>query len=187
MAFEIVWTLLQCLLLVLAADFFGGLFHWAEDTYGSEDTPLWGRLFVTANKVHHDRPAEMIKIHWLRNNAIIFIFCGSVVVLVWLAGAMTWQFLLFAIVAAFNQQAHRFSHTPHQRLPVIVRLLQRARILQDARHHWGHHRVDSDSHYCVLTPVLNPVLDRSGFWRGLERMLWPLLGAPRLHHDLPQR
>ena len=29
------------------------------------------------------------------------------------------------------------------------------------------------------TPFVNPVLDRLGFWRGLERVLVPLFGAPR--------
>ena len=43
----------------------------------------------------------------------------------------------------------------------------------------GHHSGEKNTRYCVVTPFVNPVLDRLGFWRGLERVLVPLFGAPR--------
>jgi len=49
--------------------------------------------------------------------------------------------------------------------------------LQTARHHACHHTDPKNSHYCTMTNVLNPVLDRMGFWNGME---WALARAVRL-------
>jgi ubiquitin-conjugating enzyme E2 variant len=51
--------------------------------------------------------------------------------------------------------------------------------MQSATDHAGHHCGDKNTDYCVVTPFANPLLDRIGFWRGLERVLVPLFGAPR--------
>lgn len=165
--------------LYLLADLVGGLFHWAEDTLGDVDDPLWGRVFVQPNVVHHDRPAEMVRIPWLINNIPIFAFTALVLLAAWLTSMLSWQLWVFAAIGMWNQQAHRFGHMPRHRLPRTIKSLQRWGVLQDARHHWQHHRAPHTTHYCVLTPWVNPVLDRIGFWRGLERLLVPLCGAPR--------
>jgi ubiquitin-conjugating enzyme E2 variant len=178
---DLLSVVVQAAGLILLADFIGGLFHWAEDTYGSADTPIWGPVFVQPNMVHHAQPNKMIQIHWLKNNAILFGVSALVTLVVWWAGALSWQFCVFALAAALNQQSHRFAHVPTVRLPWIIRTLQRWHILQDARHHWQHHK-GGTSHYCSLTPWVNIVLDRSGFWRGVERLVQPVLGPPRAAH-----
>jgi hypothetical protein len=169
----------QILTLYLAADLLGGIFHWAEDTLGHPDDPFWGKVFVQPNEIHHEQPNAMIQIPWLKNNVPILIATLSVVALAVLLDAVTWQLLAFAGFAGWNQQVHRFSHAPRQRLPGVVKWLQKVGVLQNARHHWKHHTAPHLTHYCVLTPWLNPVLDRLGFWRGMERVLVPLFGAPR--------
>ena len=181
-----VFFCLQVIGLVLLADFIGGLFHWAEDTFGTPETPLWGPIFVTPNLVHHEQPTRMIEIHWLVNNTANIAGALAVIAFGWLLGAMSWQLLLFAVLVGVNQQAHRFEHAPRQALPRLVRWLQRVRILQDAPHHWVHHKDPHTSHYCVLTPWMNRVLEPLRFWRGAERLLVPVLGAPR-REDLRDR
>ncbi len=170
---------LQVIILCLAADFVGGLFHWAEDTIGDVDTPLWGPLFVRPNNDHHENPSAINSVHWLLSNRDILIVTGTLMALVWLTGLMSWQILVFFLFMGFNQQAHRFEHCATVRLPVPVRLLQRIGLLQNARQHWQHHRPPHRKAYCVLTPWLNPVLDRWGFWRRLERLLAPAFRMPR--------
>ncbi|WP_316653110.1 fatty acid desaturase CarF family protein [Ovoidimarina sediminis] len=93
--------------------------------------------------------------------------------------ALSWQVLTFICIGLLNQQVHRFSHTPQKRLPGVVRLLQRLRLIQDGRHHWVYHISPHSTRYCVLTPWMNPMLDRLGFWRCLERLFVPIFGAPR--------
>lgn len=177
--FIVASVLLQVIGLYLLADFVAGFFHWAEDTLGADDSPFWGPVFAAPNSVHHSDPAAMNRIHWLKNNAILFSFSATVVIATWLFGVFTWQVLVFAVFGGFTQQAHRFAHAPRVRLPKIIKALQKWYVLQDARHHWTHHTPPHLDHYCVMTPWLNPVLDRIGFWRALERILVPIFGAPR--------
>lgn len=176
---DISWYVAQIVLLLLAADLLGGLFHWAEDSYGTQDTPIWGPLFVAPNVRHHAEPAAMMRKHWLPNNAPLFGVAAMIVLGSWAFNALTWQVVVFAVLSGLNQQAHRFEHAPRLRLPRIVQLLQSAHLLQDARHHWRHHVAPHRTHFCVLTPWLNPVLDRISFWRRLEQLLLPVLGPVR--------
>jgi ubiquitin-conjugating enzyme E2 variant len=60
-----------------------------------------------------------------------------------------------------------------------VNWFQKARILQTPRHHAQHHRGAKNTHYCVITNVLNPALDRIGFWRGLEWCIERTAGVKR--------
>ncbi|WP_146344811.1 fatty acid desaturase CarF family protein [Phaeobacter marinintestinus] len=177
--FDILIIAVQVVGLYLLADLVGGIFHWAEDTLGDVDDPIWGKVFVQPNQTHHDRPADMMKIHWLKNNIPILSFTALVLIVAYFADAMSWQLLVFAAFGGFNQQAHRFTHAPRHRLPKIIKRLQKIGVLQNAPHHWKHHIDPHVTHYCVLTPWLNPWLDKLGFWRGLERIFVPLFGAPR--------
>lgn len=176
---SILTVLVQVFLIALAADFLGGLFHWAEDTLGDVTTPIWGPTFALPNTVHHDRPADILKVPWLRGARFVIAAGVAILLVVLLFGALTWQWLLFVGIAALNDQAHRWEHTPPYRLPRFVHWLRHAHVLQSARHHWQHHKPPHTIHYCVLTPWLNPLLDRSHFWRGMERVFVPVFGAPR--------
>ncbi|MCC1493197.1 fatty acid desaturase family protein [Cognatishimia sp. F0-27] len=169
----------QVVLIYLISDLCSGLFHWAEDTLGADDTPIWGPLFAAPNSKHHSEPTAMLKIHWARNNFLPVAASILLVCAFRLFNALTWQIAVFATIAGFSQQAHRFSHTLRARLPMTVVLLQRIHVLQDARHHWEHHRPPHLTRYCALTPWLNPVLDRIRFWRVLDRVFVPVFGAPR--------
>ena len=175
----VIWIVVQLILLVLAADFMGGVFHWAEDSYGTEKTPFWGPVFVRPNILHHADPAAMMRKHWLPNNAPLFGVSIAILLVAWALDALSWQVLVFAVFGAFNQQAHRFAHTPSVRLPGFIRVLRRLHVLQDARHHWRHHRPPHRTHFCVLTPLMNPMLDKMGFWRGLEWCVRPIIGPVR--------
>jgi ubiquitin-conjugating enzyme E2 variant len=52
--------------------------------------------------------------------------------------------------------------------------------LQSPRHHGRHHSGAKDSYYCVVTNVLNPVLEKVNFWRRLETVVEHATGkAPK--------
>ncbi|MBW4707810.1 fatty acid desaturase family protein [Roseobacter sp. YSTF-M11] len=176
---DILLYALQFFLIYLAADLLGGVFHWAEDTLGDENTPLWGRHVVASNVIHHNDPTAMNRIHWLKNNASSFGASALVILGAYAGAVLTWQLCAFAILAGLNQQVHRFAHAPRLSLPSWVIALQRWGVLQDAAHHWRHHKAPHTTHYCVMSPMLNPVLDKIGFWRLAERLLVPICGAPR--------
>ena len=94
-------------------------------------------------------------------------------------GLLCWQVWLFALIGTNANQVHKWAHLPPRRVPRPVRWLQRLGLLQSFEHHAHHHRHDKNSHYCVLTQALNPLLDATGFWRLLERLLVPIFGTTR--------
>jgi hypothetical protein len=42
-----------------------------------------------------------------------------------------------------------------------------------------HHRGEKNSYYCVMTNILNPVLEKIGFWAGLEHLILWMTGVQR--------
>ena len=65
----------------------------------------------------------------------------------------------------------------------MIVVMQRLRLVQSPGHHHGHHVNDRDSLYCVLTDVMNPILDRCQFWRGVEWVISRLLGIKKRDDD----
>jgi ubiquitin-conjugating enzyme E2 variant len=89
----------------------------------------------------------------------------------WWMDRLDWHVWLFAILGANANQLHKWNHAGKGRVPRQIRILQRLGILQDAAGHAVHHRLDKNTAYCVITPYLNPLLDRLGFWRALEQLV----------------
>jgi len=79
--------------------------------------------------------------------------------------------ILAAVLGANANQVHKWSHRTKAENGPVIALAQRLWVLQSPSHHHQHHVEGKDSHYCVLTNFLNPVLDTSRFWRGLEWLL----------------
>ena len=163
----------------LLADFVSGVVHWAEDSYGTEYTPVIGRWIVRPNLLHHRDASAFVDKSWLASSWDLAAVGVAVLAIAGLAGALTWHVGLFVLLGANANQFHKWNHMRHSRVPLAIRVLQRMRLLQSSRHHAQHHRGTKDSHYCVITEVLNPVLDGLGFWRALEKALAPVLGPPR--------
>ena len=178
---DVAWIAFQAIGIVLLVDIIAGAAHWAEDTFWSEDSVIVGRLFIRASVVHHSQTGAnaFLDKHWAESSRGLLVSAPTLLLLAWFLGILTWQVWLFIIVGACSQQVHRFSHTPTYRTPAFVRWLQRYHVIQRPAEHWNHHRGDGNTHYCVVTPYTNPLLDRIGLWRGLERVLVPVFGAPR--------
>ena len=162
---------------VLAADFVGGLVHWLEDAYVREDTPLIGRIVARPNIVHHHYPRYMTRHSWWRTSWDLAILSAIMVIAAWFAGLLSWEVWLFAILSANANEFHKWAHRTRKENGWLISFLQDIRLLQTARHHARHHTDPKNSHYCTMTNVLNPVLDRTGFWSGME---WALARTVRL-------
>lgn len=172
--------LFQFILIVIVVDFVGGAVHWAEDTFWTTDTPIVGKWLVAPNIIHHtpDGANYFMRHHWAHSSWDLLTAASLGIGVGYFFGINIWQFYAFIFVGVFSQQVHRFSHSSKKN-PFLVTVLQKLRIIQDRKHHWGHHSGDKNTRYCVITPWVNPVLDRLHFWRGLERLLVPILKAPR--------
>ncbi len=153
---------------VLTADFLSGALHWAEDTWLAPGrNALLDRWIVLPNVEHHERPGGIREgTYWETNCVTIAIAAGA---------ALGCAALHVHAWEPVSDARHRFAvestsclaHT--SRPPRIIAWLQRANVLQSAKVHAKHHRRPYESHYCTTTNWLNPILDRTGFWRGLER------------------
>ena len=178
---EIAWIAVQAVGIVLLVDVVAGIAHWAEDTFWTEDSFIAGRLFIRPSIVHHTKGGEnaFLNKHWMQSSRGLLIAAPTLLLSAWLLDILTWQVALFLVAGACSQQVHRFSHTPTVRTPRLIQMLQRHGLIQTPGGHWKHHRGAGNTHYCVMTPYTNPLLDRIGFWRMLERALVPAFGAPR--------
>lgn len=170
---------LEAIAVLLLVDLASGLFHWLEDTFWTGKTPIVGRWVVTPNILHHRAPGAFVDKSWLESSWDLVAFGACIVAVSWGLHCLTWQVWLFAVVGANANQIHKWTHVPQHRLPWAVRELQKMGVLQSAADHAPHHRGEKNTAYCVITPWVNPVLDRLGVWRGLERLVVRRGAAPR--------
>ena len=165
--------------IVLAADFVGGFIHWLEDAYIRENTPFIGKWVARPNIVHHHYPRYMARFDWWHTSRDLFLVSAVLVTLAWCLGVLTWEVWLFAILAANANEFHKWEHRTRKENGRIISFLQDIKLLQTAKHHARHHTDPKNSHYCTTTNVLNPILDRTHFWDGLEWLLARTIGLKR--------
>ena len=170
---------LDIILVVLAVDFVSGLLHWLEDGYGRPHWPVTGKWITAPNILHHEAPGAFTKNSWLRSAAVLLVLGALVIAGAWQIGMLTWQVLLFVAIGVNANEIHKWNHLPRKRRGNLVTALQEARLLQTAKHHGKHHVGSKDTHYCVVTNLLNPVLDAVQFWHGLEWTIERLLGVSK--------
>ncbi len=126
-------------------------------------------LAGSSRNILHHRDARYFTRHsWFHSSWDLA--CLGLVVLAsaWLRGQLTWEVWLVVVLGANANQMHKWAHrSPAENGPVIS-LLQRIRLIQTPCHHSRHHTDPKNSHYCVLTNVLNPILDGIQLWDALE-------------------
>ncbi len=165
------------ILVILIVDFGSGLAHWLEDSYGQPHWPITGKWITAPNILHHQAPSAFTENSWL-HSAVVLLVIGAVIIAgAWLTGMLTWQLLLFVAIGANANEIHKWNHLPRKKRGMLVVVLQDACLLQTAKHHGKHHVGAKDTHYCVLTNLLNPLLDAVQFWRMLEWLIEHLLGV----------
>ena len=163
---------------VLLADFLSGLAHWIEDSYFSPQTALIGPT-IRKNVLHHRHPQLFVSNPWyVTIRSSVFWAVSTAVVLSFLGVfGRVWAEALG--IAVFANQVHKWSHANGVAVPRVILLLQAGRVLQTPAHHNRLHAGERDTHYCVVTNILNPVLDGTGFWRALEAGVRRLTGHRR--------
>ena len=168
---------LDIVLVVLLVDLASGFLHWLEDSYGRPEWPVTGALITRPNILHHHNPASFTHQSWLRSADVLLATGGVIVAAAWSLDMLTWQVLLFVAIGVNANEFHKWAHIPAARRHPIVRILHHYRVLQTPQHHANHHMGTKDSAYCVVTNLVNPVVDALGFWRGLEKAVEWLFGV----------
>jgi hypothetical protein len=174
-----IMMILETIAAVLVADFLSGFFHWLEDAYGHEDWPITGRLVTRPNILHHHDGRYFTRHTWFQSSWDLLCLGLVVLVVAWLFGLLTWKVWLVVILGTNANQIHKWAHRTPQENGRLISLLQRVRLVQTPRHHARHHADPKNSHYCVLTNFLNPVVDGVRLWEGLEWLNTALFGVAR--------
>ena len=155
----------------LAVDWISGFVHWFEDSYGRPSMPFVGDRITKPNLRHHFRPRAFVANSWYSSSKLLLFSCMAVLFVAWLIGQLSPMVVLAAVLGANANQVHKWSHRTRAENGVLIVAAQRLKLLQSPSHHRWHHVDGKDSHYCVLTDFLNPILDYCRFWRGLEAVV----------------
>ena len=167
---------------VVAADFASGLLHWAADTWGRADLPVVGPRLLVPFRVHHLNPDDFLRRCFLDTNGdVATLTIPALAALLLLPLDSVWHHALaiggFACCAlgGMTNQIHQWAHMPAP--PMLVRALQRLRVILPPAEHAAHHQGPYDAHYCITTGWCNGPLEAIRFFHRLERLITRLTGA----------
>ncbi len=170
--------LVEVLAVVLLADLVSGVVHWWEDAYARVGEGPLGRV-ARDNLRHHARPREFLAKGYWASSWDLWLLGALVVAVACVFDALSWHVLLFVLLVANANQVHKWAHMRSDELPHLVHWAQRVQLLQSTRHHSKHHQGARNTHYCVLTNLLNPVLEELQLWSRIERVIEKLTGVAR--------
>jgi ubiquitin-conjugating enzyme E2 variant len=171
------------------ADVASGLVHWATDTWFSERQ--FGRLIAIARE-HHTHPSHILGYRFLENatlgSAPSALFIGPLALLIAFLPrskflyAIMIVFFLISLTLLFGTSLHNIGHRKAKSF--VVKVAQKMRLVITPAYHHVHHSGDQTTRYCTVNGWANPLLDRIGFWRGLERLISRITGAVPREDDV---
>ncbi|MGI8732826.1 MAG: fatty acid desaturase CarF family protein [Pyrinomonadaceae bacterium] len=174
---ELLWLVALAIPLSLVlGDLVSGLVHWMADTYFSEDTPVIGQSLVKPFRLHHLYPRDICThglVTTVGNVCILAVPVLTVsIYLLWSWDDSSWlafTILCVALMSLATVLTNQFHRWAHQEKPSrMVCWLQRTRLVLPPTHHQIHHTKPFNMHYCITNGWLNPILNKIGFFRGLE-------------------
>lgn len=183
---ELGWLSLAVVIVVgaplawILADFVSGLIHWFADTYGADDTPLFGPWLIKPFRQHHLYARDICThdlVLTIGNSCTIAApFQAGVLYLLFTeedvsitTAALGFIFNLFAMAMVATNVLHKWAHA--EKTNWLIARLQRSRVFLSPAHHHLHHTKPFDSYYCITNGWLNPLLERIRFFRALEAAL----------------
>ena len=90
--------------------------------------------------------------------------------------------------AMFANEIHAAAHKSPKENGALITLVQKTGFMQSHKHHAQHHRKGKDTHYCVMTNHMNPVLERVRFFQTIEKVIkWTTGATPRLDDSVNPR
>lgn len=161
----------------ILADLVSGLVHWFADTYGADDTPLFGPWLIKPFRQHHIYPRDICThnlVLTIGNSCtaaapfevgLLYLLLSDKEISVTEAG-LALVFNLFAMAMVATNILHKWAHA--EKTNWLISQLQRSRIFLSPEHHHIHHTKPFDSNYCITNGWLNPILERLRFFRGIE-------------------
>lgn len=179
--------LIKVISIILLVDFISGVLHWLEDAYGNEDWPIIGAQITKPNIIHHHDPRYFTRYSWLYSARVLLVIGVAILATTYTINQLNWMVFLFVLIGINANEIHKWAHRTKGENGEIITALQRSGLLQSAAHHAVHHRDPKNSHYCVVTNYLNPLLERVQLWTTLESIIFHLFRVQRRPDDSIQR
>lgn len=158
----------KILALMLLTDFITGTVHWWEDAYGNPSWKLLGKSVVVPNLEHHQYPRKFLKHGMWPRIRLSFIIAMSLGTIAYLFGVLIWEVAFVLVYASLANEIHAITHKTDKENGRLICWIQKTGLIQTRRMHGHHHTSPYDVNYCVMTNYLNPVLNKTRFWIGLE-------------------
>eukprot|EP01111_Echinosteliopsis_oligospora_P005810 TRINITY_DN1949_c1_g1_i1.p1 TRINITY_DN1949_c1_g1~~TRINITY_DN1949_c1_g1_i1.p1 ORF type:complete len:303 (+),score=62.87 TRINITY_DN1949_c1_g1_i1:326-1234(+) len=188
---ETLWVTLTATVLGMAmADFFSGIVHWAADTWGSLETPIFGQSMIRSFREHHLAPVAMTHHDFIEangDNCMIVVPLLAISVCSPISSADTFHLFLHQFIVimslwiALTNQIHKWSHT--YKLAWYVKMMQKYRIVITKQDHAVHHRNPFDKYYCITNGWLNPIFASIDFWKKMEAAVTYVSGCVAREDD----
>lgn len=177
-AFSALWLIPVIIVAYATADFVSGFVHFLADNFGSPETPVFGAAFIKPFRDHHTDPKGILHHPFMIANGNNCLVSLPPLLLVHVAVPVTTSrnafllgsFTLFLSLAIFlTNQFHKWAHmdTP----PVCVAFLQRTGLVLSKENHDIHHTSPFDTYYCITAGWWNPLIERTGLFEKLERVI----------------
>lgn len=159
--------ILYLVLAILVADLLTGIFHWWEDRYGNPNWPILGKYIIKPNIQHHQYPLLFCNGNYIVRNWTTIIPSLIISFIFYSYGYYFW-----CIVFLISSQSNEIHCWEHDKTNSVIRYLQDCYILQNKKTHALHHKRPYDTNYCVITMIVNPVLNYIHFWYLLEKTIY---------------
>eukprot|EP00560_Eucampia_antarctica_P010054 CAMPEP_0197831326 /NCGR_PEP_ID=MMETSP1437-20131217/9219_1 /TAXON_ID=49252 ORGANISM="Eucampia antarctica, Strain CCMP1452" /NCGR_SAMPLE_ID=MMETSP1437 /ASSEMBLY_ACC=CAM_ASM_001096 /LENGTH=194 /DNA_ID=CAMNT_0043434185 /DNA_START=625 /DNA_END=1209 /DNA_ORIENTATION=+ len=166
----------------LLADLGSGVLHWSVDNYGNGRTPIMGGI-IGAFQGHHSAPWTITDRQFCNNVYKLCVPFGipTIALINALAGGahptVTLFFTVFCTMEILSQEFHKWSHMTKGECSPYMNWLQNSGLTINRKLHALHHTVPYDGKYCIVSGVCNEQLDKSGFFRRLEHIVYKCNGV----------
>jgi len=189
------WLVLSAVLLAyLAADLVSGVVHWAGDSWGTPEWPVFGPSLIRPFREHHVDQAAITRHDFVETNGancLISIPVALAAVLIPLdvgdnLALFSVAFLGSLILWVFaTNQFHKWAHLAAP--PFWINWLQRLHLILPPEHHAIHHHPPFARYYCITVGWMNWPLTKIQFFPMLERLISALSGAIPRQDDIGER
>jgi len=169
----------------MVADFLSGIVHWACDTWGTLNTPVFGKSLIRSFREHHVDPTAITRHPFAETCGNSFSVTLPLVAICSFLDMSLHPYLKFTSIVfcwlAFTNQIHKWAHT--YKPPTFVKYLQKYRVILQGKTHNYHHFSPYDRDYCITTGWMNPLFLKLDLWKKMEKAITYFTGAKPREDD----
>lgn len=146
-------------------DFVSGMLHWACDTWGKFETPIFGPTLIRAFRMHHVDPQDITLHGFIETNAASSYPMPFVIAFGLMLNSPSffsqfynWMIIFGVPLGILTNEFHKWAHLVHTKPHAIIGFLQKSGLIISHEKHHVHHMNEFDTSYCIINGWMNPIL-----------------------------